>query len=98
MKALNELCQRGLDRFYANESWKSIYDAAPEGAKTFFEIKFQNSLCAEEGNTLTPEEVLTIARHIKIEMKREDYKYLLMFAKDPRYAAFLKRCIAEAKE
>ena len=98
MKALNELCQRGLDRFYANESWKSIYDAAPEGAKAALEIRFQNSLCAEEGNPLSPEDILNLSRHRNIDMKKKDWEYLLMFAKDPRQIAFYKRCIAESAE
>ena len=98
MKAINDLCQRGLDKFYANDGWKGIYDAAPEGAKESLEVMFQNSLCEEEGTPLSAEELLKIARNRTKPLRKKDYEYLLTFAKDPRQAAFYKRCVAEATD
>lgn len=51
-----------------------------------------------KGTPITIEELLELCRNKKNMLKKADYEYLSMFAKDPRYAAFLKRCIAEAKE
>ena len=31
MKAINERLQEGLDYFMENETWRSIYEDAPEG-------------------------------------------------------------------
>lgn len=98
MKARIPQFQEGLDFFCKNESWKGIYDAAPEGAKESLEVMFQNSLCEEEGTPLSAEELLKIARNRTKPLRKKDYEYLLMFAKDPRQAAFYKRCIAEATD
>ena len=98
MKAINDFCQRGLDRFYANEGWRTIYDNAPEGAKESLEIMFQSSLSAEEGRPLSSDEIVDISRARKTRLKRKDYEYLLPLAKDARQAAFYKSCIREATD
>ena len=33
MKAINERLQEGLDHFMKNETWRAIYEDAPDGAK-----------------------------------------------------------------
>ena len=98
MKARIPQFQEGLDKFYANEGWRDIYDAAPEGAKESLEFMFQNSLCANEGKALSPKELLSISRNRKTKLKKADWEYLLMFAKDPRQIAFYRKCIAKATE
>ena len=98
MKARIPQFQEGLDFFCKNESWRGIYEAAPIGAKESLEIQFYCALRDKQGNPVQTEELLELSRNRKTHLKRADWKYLLMFAKDPRQVAFYKRCIAEATD
>ena len=98
MKAINERLQEGLDYFMENESWRSIYEKAPVGAKEELELQFYNSYMVDQGKRLSAEEYLEIARGFKNKKKKADYKYLLMFAKDPRHKAALQRAMDSCEE
>jgi hypothetical protein len=93
MKALNEKCQEGLNHFMKNEGWKSIYVNAPDGAKESLEFQFYNSFRVEQGNPLSNDETKELIRSRNTKMTKEDYEYLLTFAKDPRHRAAYERCI-----
>ena len=98
MKAINERLQEGLDHFMKNKSWRSIYEDAPVGAKEELELKFYNSYKVGKGEVLSTEEYLEIGRGFKNKKKKADYKYLLMFAKDPRHKAALQRAMDACEE
>ena len=98
MKAINERLQEGLDYFIENDTWRSIYEDAPVGAKEELELKFYNSYKAGKGEKLSTEEILEIGRGFKNKMTKVDYKYLLMFAKDPREKAALQRAMDACAE
>ena len=98
MKAINERLQEGLDHFMKNETWRSIYEDAPIGATESLELKFYNSYKVGKGEELSTEEYLEIARGFKNKKKKADYKYLLMFAKDPRHKAALQRAMNACEE
>ena len=98
MKAINERLQEGLNHFMKNETWRSIYEDAPDGAKESLELQFYNSYMVDQGNRLSSEEYLEIGRGFKNKKKKADYKYLLMFAKDPRHKAALQRAMDACEE
>ncbi len=98
MKAINERLQEGLDHFMKNESWRSIYEDAPDGAKEELELQFYNSYMVDQGKRLSSEEYLEIGRGFKNKKKKADYKYLLMFAKDPREKAAIQRAMDGCEE
>ena len=98
MKALNEKYQEGLDHFLKNDGWKSIYENAPEGAKESLEFQFYNSFRVEQGKPVSNEETKELIRSRKTKMTKEDYEYLLPFAKDPRHRAAYERCIKNLDE
>ena len=98
MKAINERLQEGLDHFMKNETWRSIYEDAPDGAKEELELQFYNSYMVDQGKRLSAEEYLEIGRGFKNKKKKADYKYLLMFAKDPRHKAALQRAMDACAE
>ena len=98
MKAINERLQEGLDHFMKNETWRAIYEDAPIGAKEELELNFYNSYKAGKGEKLSTEEILEIGRGFKNKKKKADYKYLLMFAKDPREKAALQRAMDACAE
>ena len=97
MKAINERLQEGLDYFMENDTWRSIYEDAPDGAKEELELQFYNSYMVDQGKRLSAEEYLEIGRGFK-NKKKADYKYLLMFAKDPRHKAALQRAMDACAE
>ena len=98
MKAINERLQEGLSHFMKNETWRSIYEDAPDGAKESLELQFYNSYMVDQGKKLSAEEYLEIGRGFKNKKKKADYKYLLMFAKDPRHKAALQRAMDACEE
>ena len=98
MKAINERLQEGLDHFMKNKSWRAIYEDAPIGAKEELELNFYNSYKAGKGEKLSTEEILEIGRGFKNKKKKADYKYMLMFAKDPREKAALQRAMDACAE
>lgn len=98
MKAINERLQEGLNHFMKNETWRSIYEDAPDGAKESLELQFYNSYMVDQGKKLSAEEYLEIGRGFKNKKKKADYKYLLMFAKDPRQKAALQRAMDACEE
>ena len=98
MKAINERLQEGLDYFIENDTWRAIYEDAPDGAKEEFELQFYSSYKAGKGERLSTEEILEIGRGFKNKKKKADYKYLLMFAKDPREKAALQRAMDACAE
>ena len=98
MKAINERLQEGLNHFMKNETWRSIYEDAPDGAKESLELQFYNSYMVDQGKKLSAEEYLEIGRGFKNKKKKADYKYLLMFAKDPRHKAALQRAMDACEE
>ena len=98
MKARIQQFQEGLDFFCKNESWKKIYEDAPDGAKEELELKFFDQWRESVGKPLSEEEYLEFGELCKTPMKKTDWEYELMFAKDPRQIAFLKKQIAEAAE
>ena len=98
MKAINERLQEGLDYFMENDTWRSIYEDAPVGAKEELELQFYNSYMADQGKRLSAEEYLEIGRGFKNKKKKADYKYMLMFAKDPRHKAALQRAMDACEE
>ena len=52
----------------------------------------------DQGKELSTEEYLEIGRGFKNKKKKADYKYLLMFAKDPRHKAALQRAMDACAE
>ena len=98
MKAINERLQEGLDHFMKNKSWRAIYEDAPVGAKEELELQFYDSYMDDQGKELSTEEYLEIGRGFKNKKKKADYKYLLMFAKDPRHKAALQRAMDACEE
>ena len=98
MKAINERLQEGLAHFMKNETWRAIYEDAPDGAKEELELQFYNSYMVDQGKRLSAEEYLEIGRGFKNKKKKADYKYLLMFAKDPRHKAALQRAMDACAE
>ena len=98
MKAINERLQEGLDYFIENDTWRAIYEDAPDGAKESLELQFYNSYKVGKGEELSTEEYLEIGRGFKNKKKKADYKYLLMFAKDPREKAALQRAMDACAE
>ena len=98
MKAINERLQEGLNHFMKNETWRSIYEDAPDGAKESLELQFYNSYMVDQGKKLSAEEYLEIGRGFKNKKKKADYKYLLMFANDPRHKAALQRAMDACAE
>ena len=98
MKAINERLQEGLNHFMKNETWRSIYEDAPDGAKESLELQFYNSYMVDQGKKLSAEEYLEIGMGFKNKKKKADYKYLLMFTKDPRHKAALQRAMDACEE
>ena len=98
MKAINERLQEGLNHFMENDTWRSIYEDAPDGAKEMFELQFYDSYMGDHGKELSTEEYLEIGRGFKNKMKKADYKYMLMFAKDTREKAALQRAMDACEE
>ena len=98
MKARIPQFQEGLDFFCKNESWKKIYEGAPDGAKEELELKFFDQWRESVGKPLSEDEYLEFGELSKSPMKKADWEYELMFAKDQRQIAFLKKQIAEAGE
>ena len=52
----------------------------------------------DQGKRLSAEEYLEIGRGFKNKKKKADYKYLLMFAKDPREKAAIQRAMDACEE
>ena len=98
MKAINEKYQEGLDRFLKNESWRLIYDGAPDGAKESLELQFFISVMTENGKPISNEELLGLIRDRKTNLTKKDYEYLLPLAKDPRLRAAYEKCIKKFSE
>lgn len=98
MKAINEKFQEGLDSIVNSPGWIKIYSDAPIGAKEALELKFYYFAMKNKGTPITIEKLLELCRNKKNMLKKADYEYLSMFAKDPREKAFYAKCIAEATE
>lgn len=98
MKARISQFQEGLDFVCRNEGWKKIYENAPDGEKEQLELQFFDQWRESIGEPLDEDEYLKFGELCLTPLTKIDWEYELHFAKDPRYAAFLKRCIAEAKE
>ena len=58
MKAINERLQEGLDYFMKNDTWRSIYEDAREGAKETFEFNFYDTYKNDIGEELSDDEVM----------------------------------------
>ena len=97
MKARIPEFQEGLDKFCENESWRMIYESAPDGAKEKLELKFFDNWMEMIGKPLSDEEFLKYTDLCKTPMKVEDLEFQLTFAKDPRHVALLKKRIEELK-
>ena len=96
MKAIHGELQEGLDAFLKNEFWRSIYEAAPKGAKEKLETEF---FCS---HFLTDESRKEIAHRIwehdiKPSMKAEDWRYLAKFSRHPQQKAFYLKQAEEAE-
>lgn len=98
MKARIPEFQEGLDFFCKNESWKKIYEDAPNGEKEELELKFFDQWRESIGQPLNEDEYLKYGELCKTPMGKADWEYALIFAKDPRQIAFIKKQIAETKE
>lgn len=98
MKARIKQFQDGLDFVCKNESWKQIYENAPDGEKEQLELQFFDQWHDSIGKPLTEEEYLKFGELCKTPLKKADWEYELMFSKDPRQIAFIKKQIAAATE
>lgn len=98
MKARIPQFQEGLDYVCKNESWKQIYENAPDGEKEQLELQFYDQWRESEGKPLGKDEYLKLGELCKTPLKKADWEYELMFAKDPRQIAFIKKQIANAQE
>ncbi len=98
MKARIPEFQEGVDEFCENESWRMIYESAPDGSKDKFELKFFDNWREMIGKPLSDDEFLKYSELCKTPMKVEDYEFQLTFAKDQRYVALLKKRIEELKK
>lgn len=98
MKARIPKFQESLDFFCKNESWKKIYEDAPNGAKEDLELKFYDQWRQSIGQPLNEDEYLKLGELCTTPLKKVDWEYELMFAKDPREVAFIKEQIATTSE
>lgn len=98
MKAKIPQFQDGLDFFCKNESWKKIYEGAPNGEKENLELMFFDQWRESVGKPLSEDEYLKFGELCKTPMKKVDWEYALTFAKDPRQIAFIKKQTANADE
>lgn len=98
MKARIPQFQEGLDFVCKNESWKQIYENAPDGEKEQLELQFFDQWRENTGKPLSEDEYLKFGELCKTPLKKADWEYELTFAKDPRQVAFIKKQIADAKE
>ena len=98
MKARIPQFQEGLDFVCQNESWRQIYEGAPDGEKEDLELQFYDQWRASVGKPLEEEEYLKLSELCKTPMKKADWEYALMFVKDARQKAFYEKCLVEAAE
>ena len=67
--------QDALDEFIKSEFWKSLYEAAPQGAKGWLEAEFSASISKEE-----PPEGEDPDYHLYADrMKKKDWEWLIKF-------------------
>ena len=97
MKARIAEFQEGLDKFCENESWRMIYESAPDGAKEEMELEFFDNWRRMIGKPLDEEEFLKYSDLCKTPLKVEDLEFQLTFAKDARLASLIKKQIEELK-
>ena len=87
--------QEGLDFVCKNEGWRQIYENAPNGEKEQLELQFFDQWRESVGKPLSEDEYLKFGELCKTPMKKEDWEYELIYAKDPRQIAFIKKQISK---
>lgn len=91
--------QEALDFFCKNESWKHVYENAPNGAKECLEEQFFCSKRAIDGEPVSPDELLSMRKDVsRTPMKKEDWEYMMTFVKDARQKAYYKERIAACEK
>lgn len=98
MKARIPQFQEGLDFVCKNESWKKIYEGAPDGEKEQLELQFFDQWRESIGEPLDEDEYLKFGELCTTPLKKCDWEYELIFAKDPRQVAFIKKQIENTAE
>ena len=95
MKAINPKFQEALDKFTANDFWRTVYENAPKGAKAKLETEFQCSANLSD-EAVKGEADRVWKDEVKPTMTADDWRYLAQFARHPKQKEYYLKMASEA--